>query len=84
VTFSPPANPGTTYRIVVENPHGVNRGVVRVELDGVALEGATVPIAHDAASHVIRVVLGESAVPVSVRDGDERMTHDSTGASSAL
>jgi cyclic beta-1,2-glucan synthetase len=48
----------TTYRIVVENPAGVNRGVARLEIDGVEHTGQDVPIADDAAAHVVRVVLG--------------------------
>jgi cyclic beta-1,2-glucan synthetase len=68
VMFAAPHARGTTYRIVVENPHGVSRGVVRAELDGVPLEGATIPIANDGAPHLVRVVLGESSqgLPASV------------------
>jgi cellobiose phosphorylase len=44
---------------VVENPGGVNRGVARVEVDGVAQEGNVVPIAPDGQPHVVRVVLGQ-------------------------
>jgi cyclic beta-1,2-glucan synthetase len=57
VTFTPPS--GGTYRIVVENPGGVNRGVARVEVDGVAQEANVVPIAPDGQPHVVRVVLGQ-------------------------
>jgi cyclic beta-1,2-glucan synthetase len=48
------------YEIVVENPAGVSRGVVRTELDGLAVEHAAtgVPIVDDGATHRIRVVLG--------------------------
>ena len=48
------------YDIAVENPGGVSRGVVRAELDGVALPGnqARVPLADDDAIHRVRVVLG--------------------------
>ncbi len=48
------------YDIQVENPRGVSRGVVQVELDGVALPGnrARVPLADDGATHRVRVVLG--------------------------
>jgi cyclic beta-1,2-glucan synthetase len=51
------AGDGTTYRIVVENPDRVSRGVARIELDGAAIDGA-VPMVNDGGSHVIRVVLG--------------------------
>ena len=48
------------YEIVVENPHGVSRGVVSVELDGhlLAVPGADIPLTDDAATHQVRVVLG--------------------------
>ena len=47
----------TTYRVRVENPRGVNRGVERVELDGVALDGIGVPLLDDGTEHDVRVVL---------------------------
>jgi cyclic beta-1,2-glucan synthetase len=49
-----------TYEIVVENPHGVSRGVGSAELDGQALSGgaATIPLVDDGATHQVRVVLG--------------------------
>jgi cyclic beta-1,2-glucan synthetase len=47
-----------TYRILVENPDGVNRGVVRVEVDGVEITGQDVPVAKGSSEHVVRVVLG--------------------------
>jgi cyclic beta-1,2-glucan synthetase len=48
------------YDISVENPHGVCRGVVLAELDGVALPGsqARIPLTDDAATHRVRIVLG--------------------------
>jgi cyclic beta-1,2-glucan synthetase len=48
------------YDIEVQNPDGVCRGVVRVELDGVALPGtqARIPLGDDGADHRVRVVLG--------------------------
>jgi len=48
------------YLIVVENPHGVSRGVASSELDGQALTGggAAIPLADDGATHHVRVVLG--------------------------
>ena len=48
------------YEIVVENPHGVSRGVVSVELDGQSVlgDGATIPLADDGVTHRVRVVLG--------------------------
>ena len=48
------------YDIAVENPHGVSRGVARVELDGEALSEnrARIPLADDGAIHRVRVILG--------------------------
>jgi cyclic beta-1,2-glucan synthetase len=47
------------YEIQVENPHGVTRGVVSVELDGtVVTHSVGIPLANDGATHAIRVVLG--------------------------
>ncbi|HVA87933.1 MAG TPA: hypothetical protein VNF73_16625, partial [Candidatus Saccharimonadales bacterium] len=60
-----------TYTIVVENPHGVSRGVTSAELDGRAIAGASpaggaagsggagsIPLVDDGATHAVRVVLG--------------------------
>jgi cyclic beta-1,2-glucan synthetase len=47
-----------TYKIRVENPCGVSRGIGRVEFDGKAVPGpAHVPLADDGAEHQILVVL---------------------------
>jgi cyclic beta-1,2-glucan synthetase len=46
------------YRIVVENPHGISRGVEMVELDGVEMEDKWVPLSGDAGTHSVRVLLG--------------------------
>ena len=49
----------TLYRITVENPNGVCRGVSRVSLDGTRLrEEALVPLADDGREHEVQVVLG--------------------------
>ncbi len=48
------------YEIVVDNPHGVSRGVVSTELDGLVLtgDGAAIPLVDDGVTHHVRVVLG--------------------------
>ena len=47
------------YRIRVENPKGVCRGVSHIELDGAALAGdALIPLADDGREHEAVVVLG--------------------------
>ena len=48
----------TEYRIVVENPSGVNRGIARLEIDGADATGRDVPIVDDGAVHQVRVVMG--------------------------
>jgi cyclic beta-1,2-glucan synthetase len=57
MTFKPGRS---EYRIVVENPNGVNRGVARVEVDGVEHTSPTIPILQDGVHHVL-VVLGARA-----------------------
>ncbi len=49
------------YDIAVENPHGVSRGVARVELDGKLLQGnpLLIPLSDDGATHSVRVVLDD-------------------------
>ncbi|HET7696560.1 MAG TPA: glucoamylase family protein [Vicinamibacterales bacterium] len=54
VVFAPP---GAHYRIQVDNPEGVCRGVVRLEVDGTPVTG-DIPILRDGASHDVRVILG--------------------------
>jgi cyclic beta-1,2-glucan synthetase len=50
---------GTLYRIAVENPKGVSRGVSRVSLDGAPLSGeAPVRLVDDGLEHQIEVLLG--------------------------
>jgi cyclic beta-1,2-glucan synthetase len=49
----------TVYRITVENPGGVCRGVSQISLDGTLLQGeALVPLVEDGGEHQVRVVLG--------------------------
>jgi len=54
VVFAPQ---GAQYRIQVDNPDGVSRGVVRVELDGSPVTG-DIPILRDGVLHTVRVTLG--------------------------
>jgi len=49
----------TLYRISVENPQGVSRGVSRISLDDLPLAaGALVPLADDGREHRVLVLLG--------------------------
>jgi cyclic beta-1,2-glucan synthetase len=52
----------TTYRIRVENPAAVSRGVVTVELDGVSQATDDFPLVDDEQVHNVRVVMGEKVV----------------------
>ncbi|HUU45251.1 MAG TPA: glucoamylase family protein [Acidobacteriota bacterium] len=71
----------TLYRIVVENPERVCRGVARIKIDGTTLPGdALVPLSDDGREHKVEVVLGapsrpeqDNPVPVSeVRSNPDR------------
>jgi cyclic beta-1,2-glucan synthetase len=56
--FSAEVRFGTTvYRISVENPRGVNRGVDRVTCDGKAVPDGRVPIVDDGRTHNVAVKL---------------------------
>ena len=48
------------YGIIVENPNGVMRGIVRLELDGEPLPAAdkTIPLKDDGREHVVNVEMG--------------------------
>ena len=49
----------TLYRIAVENPRGVCRGVSHVSLDGTLLSGeALIPLSDDGSEHRVQVQLG--------------------------
>ncbi|MEE8361293.1 MAG: protein ndvB, partial [Gemmatimonadales bacterium] len=49
----------TRYRITVENPNGVSRGVTRLSLDGTTLPtDGLVPLVDDGEEHQVQVVLG--------------------------
>ena len=55
------------YEIVVENPHGVTRGVSSVELNGAPLASGSkyIQLADDGATHHVRVVLGSQSLPLA-------------------
>ncbi len=48
------------YQILVDNPNGVMRGIVKLELDGELLpaEDQTVPLTDDGRKHVVQVTMG--------------------------
>jgi cyclic beta-1,2-glucan synthetase len=47
-----------TYRVTVENPDGVERGVREVTVDGAVAAEAEVALADDGKAHEVRVVMG--------------------------
>jgi cyclic beta-1,2-glucan synthetase len=47
------------YKIKVENPLGVSRGVVNVEVDGVTQAGEAITLVDDEKTHNVRIVMGE-------------------------
>jgi cyclic beta-1,2-glucan synthetase len=49
----------TTYRIKVENPHALNRGVASVFLDGVEQSGDEIKLEPDDKIHEVRILMGE-------------------------
>jgi cyclic beta-1,2-glucan synthetase len=60
----------TRYRVVVENPLGVCRGVTHIEADGETVEGGWVEIRDDGKAHTVRVRLGETAARAGERRDD--------------
>jgi cellobiose phosphorylase len=52
---------GGRLTIVFSNPHGVNRGVERMALDGRTLTGPRIALPSDTGDHVLDVILGEGA-----------------------
>ncbi|MEP6896725.1 MAG: glycosyl transferase family 36, partial [Chloroflexota bacterium] len=48
----------THYKISVENPQHINRGIQQVLLDGNLLSNKLIPLLDDSQSHEVRVVMG--------------------------
>ncbi len=48
------------YRVKVENPDRVAKGVAEAWLDGVRLDGATLPLTDDSREHEVRVRMGKA------------------------
>ena len=62
----------TTYRIKVENPQSLCRGVASVMLDGTKQEDDLILLSGDGQTHEVRVLMGEKAVvEESERIGEE-------------
>jgi cellobiose phosphorylase len=46
------------YRISVENPDNLNRGIRQILLDGKPLPGNQIPLVEDGQTHEVQVVMG--------------------------
>ena len=57
---------GTTYAIHVKNPGHVNLGVKSVVIDGQPIQGQTLPIFDDQATHQVDVVMGQATASVAI------------------
>jgi cyclic beta-1,2-glucan synthetase len=51
----------TWYAIEVENPHGVNRGVIQIVMDGVPSTENGIQLTNDRQNHSITVIMGNSS-----------------------
>ncbi|HEV2883412.1 MAG TPA: glucoamylase family protein [Pyrinomonadaceae bacterium] len=64
----------STYRIKVENPLAISRGVASVELDGQPVADGEIPVADDGQTHNVRVVMGEKPVAQESAEAEEQAT----------
>jgi cyclic beta-1,2-glucan glucanotransferase len=62
------------YRIKVENPLGVSRGVVIVEVDGVEQSENAIALADDEKMHNVRIVMGEPQIATDNTDQKESVS----------
>jgi cyclic beta-1,2-glucan synthetase len=51
---------GATFKIMVENPIGVCKGIAELTLDDVPVEGTAIVLPQDGGTHQIRAVMGEA------------------------
>jgi hypothetical protein len=59
------------YRIKVENPLGVCRGVVNVEVDGVAQTGKAITLVDEEKTHQVKITMGEPQMSTDSTDQKE-------------
>lgn len=71
----------TIYRIKVENPLAIHRGIASAELDGVLQTSDDIPLVDDGQAHAVRIVLGEK--PVSGPEESQSETDQKERASSS-
>jgi cyclic beta-1,2-glucan synthetase len=50
---------GSTYQILVDNPEGVNCGVVEITMDGKSLVGSDIPLIDDGNVHTVHLRMGK-------------------------
>ena len=55
----------TTYDLIVENPHGLNKGVPRIEIDGVHTAADGIELVDDGKHHVVRITIEVKTSEVS-------------------
>ena len=65
----------TSYRIRVENPHSLCRGLASVELDGIVQPNDLILLSNDGSTHEVRVVLGEKPSITKPDTLDEQSPH---------
>jgi len=70
----------TTYRIKVENPTGVCRGIARVEIDRVMQTKEEIPLVDDEATHEVRIEMGEKPRSQEPEDANSRAAHSKEAA----
>ena len=49
---------GNEYNISIKNPQGVSKGVVKVTVDGVRINGNILPVFENGTSHEVEVIMG--------------------------
>jgi cyclic beta-1,2-glucan synthetase len=61
----------TTYRIKIQNPRSLCRGIARVTVDGTIQEDDTVPLANDGKHHEVTVIMGDKPDVATQPAGDK-------------
>ncbi|MEK6280234.1 MAG: glucoamylase family protein [Acidobacteriota bacterium] len=71
----------TTYRIKMENPLAVSRGIASVELDGELQPGEEIQLVDDGQTHNVRVLLGEKPASEPLTPEDDAPQEEQTKTS---
>jgi cyclic beta-1,2-glucan synthetase len=69
---------GSTYRIKVENPHSLSRGIESVLLDGLKQSSDEIALVDDGQTHEVRILMGEKievAQPEPIRSEQPEEAH---------